>query len=130
MLEIQGSKCFGNTKKQLKFLKLSTSYLKIVCTKMPQKFYLKPWILKKQKLRNVLKSKNSISFTNDQNATEHWEGKIPKKQKRETAIQLMTDVDEVTEYLESFLQRKKRESRRTLINKTKQFHGPLSKESK
>ena len=71
MLEIQGSKCFGNTKKQLKFLKLSTSYLKIVCTKMPQKFYLKPWILKKQKLRNVLKSKNSVSFTNDQNATEH-----------------------------------------------------------
>ena len=42
----------------------------------------------------------------------------------------MTDVDEVTEYLESFLQRKKRESRRKLINKTKQFHGPLSKESK
>lgn len=86
--------------------------------------------MKKQKLRNVLKSKNSISFTNDQNATEHWEGKIPKKQKQETAIQLMTDVDEVTEYLESFLQRKKRESRRKLINKTKQFHGPLSKESK
>lgn len=108
MLEIQGSKCFGNTKKQLTFLKLSTSYLKIVCTKMPQKFYLKPWILKKQKLRNVLKSKNSISFTNDQNATEHWEGKILKKQKRETAIQLMTDVDEVTECLESFLQRKKK----------------------
>ena len=41
MHEIQRNKCFGNTKRQLTFVKLLTSNLKIVCTKAPQKVFCK-----------------------------------------------------------------------------------------
>lgn len=52
-------------------------------------------------MRSFLELKNANSPTNNQNSTEHREAKILKKQERETAIQQITGVGEVTEYSES-----------------------------
>lgn len=57
--------------------------------------------MQKQKLRSFLELKNANSPTSNQNSTEHREAKILKKQERETAIQQITGVGEVTEYSES-----------------------------
>ena len=71
MDEIQRNKCFGNTKKQLTFLKLLTSGLKIVCTKAPQKVLCKMIGNEETEIKKCFGIKNSNNSTNDQNATEH-----------------------------------------------------------
>ena len=64
--------------------------------------------MQKQKLRSFLELKNANSPTNNQNSTEHREAKILKKQERETAIQQITGVGEVTESIQKVFFKEKR----------------------